>query len=95
MSAYAICDVEIYDLERYQDFLSEIKPALESAGGRFLVRGGVHEVLEGEWEPRRLVLIEFPSIEKAEEFYHSEQYQKHKINREHWNWDCVFVVEGI
>ena len=95
MNAYAICDVEIYDIERYQDFVSVVKPAIESAGGRFLVRGGAHEVLEGEWEPRRIVLIEFPSMEKAEEFYFSDLYQEHKSNREHWNWDCIIVVEGM
>ena len=75
MAAYVIFDVDIYDLERYQEFMSQAKPAVESAGGRYLARGGAHKVLEGDWEPRRLVLFEFPSMQKAEEFYYSELYQ--------------------
>ena len=75
MSAYVIFDVDIWDLNRYQEFMVKAKPALEAAGGRYLARGGKHKVIEGDWEPRRLVLFEFPSIAKAEEFYNSYLYQ--------------------
>jgi uncharacterized protein (DUF1330 family) len=54
-------DVEIRDMARYQEFMAGVKPALEAAGARYLARGGAHTVYEGDWEPRRLVLIEFPS----------------------------------
>ena len=95
MSTYVVLDVAIYDLERYQEFVSRINPAIESAGGRFLIRGGAHEVLEGDWEPGQLALIEFPSKAKAEGFYHSQLYKAWKSNREHWNWDVLLVAEGI
>ena len=59
---YVIFDVEIKDAARYQEFMSGVKPALEAAGARYLARGGAHKVYEGDWEPRRIVLLEFPSV---------------------------------
>ena len=61
MAAYLIFDVEIHDMARYQEFMAGVKPALEAAGARYLARGGAHTVYEGDWEPRRIVLLEFPS----------------------------------
>ncbi len=69
MAAYLIFDVEIRDMARYQQFMTRVKPALEAAGARYLARGGPHKVYEGDWSPRRLVLIEFPSPEAAQSFY--------------------------
>jgi 2-dehydropantoate 2-reductase len=60
MSAYVIFDVEIRDLERYQTFMQGVKPALDAAGARYLARGGAHQVHEGDWLPRRIVILEFP-----------------------------------
>jgi uncharacterized protein (DUF1330 family) len=62
MSAYVIFDVEIRDMARYQDFMKGVKPALDAAGAKYLARGGAHKVYEGDWEPRRIVLLEFPSV---------------------------------
>ena len=95
MSAYVIFDVDIWDLPRYQEFMVMVKPAIEAAGGRYLVRGGEHEVLEGSWEPSRLVLFEFPSIEQAKAFYYSELYQGYKAIRDACSSGNVVVVEGI
>ncbi len=68
MAAYLIFDVDIHDMARYQEFMAGVKPALEAAGARYLVRGGAHKVLEGDWSPHRLVLLEFPSAQAAEDF---------------------------
>ena len=81
MTAYAIFDVEIHNPERYQDFMAQIKPALEAAGARYLSRGGAHKVYEGDWIPRRIVLLEFPSVAVFEEFYYGEVYQSLKSIR--------------
>ena len=62
MPAYVIFDVEIRDLQQYQSFMLGVKPALEAAGARYLARGGAHKVYEGDWQPRRIVLLEFPSV---------------------------------
>lgn len=95
MSAYVIFDIDIHNLERYQVFMSQAKPAIESAGGKYLARGGAHKVLEGDWEPRRIVLFEFPSIAKAEEFYYGDVYQGLKSIRDECSSGRVVIVEGI
>jgi uncharacterized protein (DUF1330 family) len=71
-----------------------VKPAVEAAGGRYLARGGKHKVIEGSWEPNRLVLFEFPSIAKAEEFYNSELYRQYKPIREESSSGNIVIIEG-
>ncbi|MGB3244900.1 MAG: DUF1330 domain-containing protein [Sulfitobacter sp.] len=66
MSAYLIYDVEIHDTGPYGAFMEQVKPLVEAFGGRYLARGGPHEVLEGKWEPTRIVLFEFPDMDAAE-----------------------------
>ena len=75
MTAYVIVDVEIRDLAQYQEYMRQVKPVIEAAGGRYLVRGGAHKVVEGNWYPRRLVVMEFPSMDVAQDFYLSPEYQ--------------------
>ncbi len=95
MAAFVIFDVDINDFERYRDFMSGVKPAIESSGGKYLARGGAHKVVEGDWEPRRIVLLEFPSMEKAEEFYHGDLYQELKSIRDECSSGRVVLVEGM
>lgn len=95
MSAYVIFDVDIWDMKRYQEFMVKVKPAIEAAGGHYLARGGEHKVVEGSWQPRRLVLFEFPSMAKAEEFYYSDLYQGYKSIRDECSSGNVVIVEGI
>lgn len=59
MSACVIFDVEISDMRRYEEFMKGVKPALDAAGARYLARGGAHKVYEGDWAPRRIVILEF------------------------------------
>jgi uncharacterized protein (DUF1330 family) len=75
MPAYVIADVEILDAERYADYRSQVPATLESYGGQFLVRGGATDMIEGDWLPRRLVIIEFPSMDAAHRWYDSPEYQ--------------------
>ena len=75
MTAYVILDVDFSDVARYQEFMADVKPALERAGAKYLARGGAHTVHEGDWEPRRIVLLEFPSVEAWERFYQGPTYQ--------------------
>src|SRR6187200_978194 len=75
MSAYVIFDVEIRDMSKYQEFMNGIKPALAAAGARYLARGGAHKVYEGDWRPRRIVVLEFPSVTAWEAFYTGPVYQ--------------------
>ena len=68
MSAYVIFDVDIRDPVRYRDFMAQVKPALETAVARYPARGGAHKVYEGDWTPRRIGLLEFPSVAAWEAF---------------------------
>ena len=95
MSAYVIFDVEIHDAARYQEFMNGVKPALEAAGAKYLVRGGAHKVYEGDWEPRRIVLLEFPSIAAWEEFYNGETYRGLKHIRDACSSARLVGVAGV
>ena len=95
MAAYLIFDVEINDMARYQEYMAVIKPALEAVGARYLARGGAHTVYEGDWEPRRLVLIEFPSSKAADDFYNGETYRRLKAIRDECSSARLVVVEGV
>jgi uncharacterized protein (DUF1330 family) len=96
MAAYVIFDVEIRDLAQYQEYMRQVKPLIEAAGGRYLVRGGAHKVVEGNWFPRRLVLLEFPSMAVLQDFYLSEAYQALKALRLRSSTaHAVVAVEGM
>lgn len=94
MSAYVIFDVEIRDAAKYKEFMDGVKPALEAAGAKYLARGGAHKVYEGDWQPRRIVLIEFPSVAVWEEFYNGATYQSLKSIRDACSSARLVSVEG-
>jgi uncharacterized protein (DUF1330 family) len=95
MPAYVIFDVEIRNPDRYQDFMKQVKPALEEAGARYLARGGAHKVYEGDWSPRRIVLLEFPSVAAWEAFYYGPVYQGVKAIRDECSSARLVSVEGF
>jgi uncharacterized protein (DUF1330 family) len=95
MPAYVIFDVEIRDPARYQEFMVGVKPALEAAGARYLARGGAHKVYEGDWAPRRIVLLEFPSVEVWETFYNGPTYQGLKSIRDECSSARLVSVVGL
>ena len=95
MSAYVIFDVRIDDPARYQEFMAGVKPALAAAGAKYLVRGGEHRVYEGDWEPRRIVLLEFPDLADWEDFYHGPVYQGLKAVRDACSSARLVGVEGL
>ena len=95
MSAYVIFDVEIRDPTSYQAFMKGVKPALDAAGARYLARGGVYKVYEGDWQPRRLVLLEFPSVAAWEAFYTGPVYQGLKAVRDACSSARLVSVEGV
>jgi uncharacterized protein (DUF1330 family) len=95
MAAYVIFDVDIVDPKRYGEFMSSVAPALEIAGARYLARGGPHKVHEGDRAPRRIVLLEFPSVEAWESFYNGATYQKLKGIRDACSSARLVSVEGL
>jgi uncharacterized protein (DUF1330 family) len=82
MTAYVIFDVEIRDPVRYLEFMAGVRPALEAAGAKYLARGGAHKVYEGDWQPRRIVLLQFPSVAAFEAFYEGPTYHALKELRD-------------
>ena len=76
MSAYIIAEVKVSDPQRYEAYKALSPGAIAAAGGRFIVRGGATEVLEGNWHPGRMVVLEFKSMAAAKAFYDSALYLK-------------------
>jgi uncharacterized protein (DUF1330 family) len=95
MAAYVVFDVEVRDAERYQDFMRQVKPQLEATGARYLARGGPHKVYEGDWNPRRVVVLEFPSVAAWENFYFGPVYQSLKAIRDECSSARLICVEGL
>lgn len=95
MPAYVIFDVAIHDMARYQEFMAGVKPALEAAGARYLARGGEHRVYEGDWQPRRIVLLEFPSVAAFEAFYTGPVYTGLRAIRDACSEARLVSVEGL
>ncbi len=95
-AAYIIADVKVSDPEQYKQYMALSPGAIAAAGGEFIVRGGRHETLEGQWQPNRMVVLRFPSYDAAKTFYDSERYRAARAKRagatEYFN---MVVVEGM
>jgi uncharacterized protein (DUF1330 family) len=94
MAAYIVVNVDVHDPVRYEEYRKSVLPTLAAFGGRFLVRGGKVEVLEGSWTPKRFVIVEFPSAEKAREWWHSQEYAAPKALRQATSYTDMVLVEG-
>jgi uncharacterized protein (DUF1330 family) len=94
--AYLIVEMHITDLEQYKHYMALAPAAVKAFGGEYLVRGGKHEALEGDWKPHRVAMLRFPSFEQAKAFYDSAQYAAIRARRagatEYFN---SVLVEGI
>lgn len=95
MPAYLIADVTVTDPERYPEYVRLVPATLEPYGGRFIVRGGTTEIAEGDWQPQRLVIIEFPSLAQARAWYDSPEYAPAKALRQRLSEGRLLFVEGV
>lgn len=95
MPAYIIVETDIHDHEQYERYKEASPAAVKAGGGRFLVRGGELAVLEGDWRPTRLVVLEFESLDAAKRFYASDTYQEAKRLREGAANLHMVAVEGL
>lgn len=95
-AAYLIVEMNITDPERYKEYMARAPEAVKAAGGEYLVRGGRHETLEGDWQPHRVAMLRFPSYEQAKAFYDGETYTLargfRKGTTEYFN---MVLVEGV
>ena len=95
MPAYIVVETDINDPEQYELYKRASPAAVAAGGGRFIARGGELAVLEGDWEPKRLVLLEFPDLDAAKRFYESPEYQDAKRLREGAASLNMVAVEGL
>ncbi len=95
MVAYVINDMEVTDTALMEEYKKLSPATVQQYGGRFLARGGRTEVLEGTWSPRRLVILEFPSVERAKAWADSPEYAPAKALRQRASRSNLIVVEGI
>ena len=95
MPAYVIVETDIHDPEQYERYKAASPAAVAGGGGRFVVRGGELAVLEGDWHPKRLVVLEFEDLDTARRWYESENYQEAKKLRDGAANLNMVAVEGV
>jgi uncharacterized protein (DUF1330 family) len=94
MVAYFIGEHKITDPAKYEEYLRQVAPMIKRFGGRYITRVGTHKVLEGQWEPNRVVIIEFPDMPALNAWYHSPEYHPLIALRQSASADILIAVEG-
>lgn len=94
MSAYIIVEIEITDPVGYEEYKKLAGDTVEKYGGKYIVRGGKTEVLEGDWKPKRIVVLEFPTMARAKEWLNSEEYREPRKMRHRTAKTHMLVIEG-
>ena len=95
MAAYVIVQIEIHDPEAYERYKVLAPPSIAAYGGRYIARGGATESLEGDWSPKRLVILEFPDLETARDWWASPEYAEAKALRHAAASSEMLVVAGV
>ena len=94
MAAYVIAEMEVTDAALYDDYRKQVAATVQKYGGKFIVRGGKVEALEGGWSPKRLVMLEFPTLEQAQKWYRSSEYAPLITLRQRASRGRLVLVEG-
>jgi uncharacterized protein (DUF1330 family) len=94
MAAYVIGEIEVTDPSAYDEYRRQVLATIEKFGGRFAVRGGAVEPLEGGWAPKRVVVVEFPTLEQARKWYRSPEYAPLIKLRQKASRGKLVLVEG-
>ena len=95
MSAYVIAEVEVTDPGKFEEYRKLVPPTIEAFGGRYVVRGGAIHGREGDWRPKRIVVIEFDDAERAGAWHDSELYAPARALREASANTRMIIVEGV
>lgn len=95
MPAYVVVQIDIHDPATYERYKAMAPPSIAAYGGRYVVRGGASEVLEGSWLPPRLVLLEFPTIAQARAWWASPEYAPAKAVRQSCARTEMLLIEGM
>ena len=95
MPAYIIVDIDIHDMDRYEEYKKLTPATLKLYNGKFIVRGGRTQVLEGDWKPNRIVVLEFPDAEQAKKWWDSPEYLPAKQLRQSIADTNMILAEGF
>jgi uncharacterized protein (DUF1330 family) len=95
MSAYVIVEIDIIDPVGYEEYKKLAGATVEKYGGKYIVRGGRAETLEGDWNPKRIVVLEFESMQRAKDWLNCEEYREPRKMRHRTAETKMIVVEGV
>ena len=95
MSAYVIVEIDILDPAGYEEYKTLAGATVETYGGKYIVRGGATEVLEGDWNPKRIVVLQFESMQRAKEWLNCEEYREPRKMRHRTAKTNMIVVDGV
>ncbi len=95
MAAYVIADIEVTDSAGFAEYQQKVPATIAAYGGRYLVRGGSTEVLEGDWSPNRCVVLEFPDMAQLKTWYASPEYRPLIAIRERTTKSNLVIVQGM
>jgi len=95
MTAYVIFDVEVTNPVEYEGYKQLAAPTVALYGGKYIVRGGQTETLEGNWSPKRIVVLQFENIERAKAWINSPEYSEARDLRHKYAVSNAIVVEGV
>ncbi|MGD8710038.1 MAG: DUF1330 domain-containing protein [Ectothiorhodospiraceae bacterium] len=95
MAAYVIVDIDVHDPQRYGRYKELAAPTVAAYGGKYIARGGKAESLEGDWDPKRVVILEFESAEAAKQWLESPEYREARALRHETATSRMIVVEGV
>ena len=94
MAGYIIAEIEITDPVTYEEYKKVAPASIDRYDGKYLTRGGTAENLEGDWQPKRVVILEFESFERAKEWWSSEEYRAPKLLRQSASITNMIVIDG-
>ena len=95
MPAYVVVNIDVKDPVTYEEYKKQAPPSIAAYGGRYIVRGGVLETMEGAWTPRRLVILEFPTMERAKAWVNCPEYRQARALRHASASSEMIVVQGV
>jgi uncharacterized protein (DUF1330 family) len=95
MSAYVIVEIDVHDPAGYEEYKKRASATVPAHGGKYIVRGGKTEVLEGNWQPKRIVVLEFESMERAKEWLNCEEYREPRKMRHRTARTNMILVDGV
>src|ERR1700687_4695301 len=95
MPAYLITNVQFANMEKAQEYGRQVPGTIKKHGGRYLARGGAAEAAEGNWELHYMAIVEFPSLEQAKRWYHSDEYRQIRSLRHENAESQIIFVDGL